>query len=132
VLRGSGAVEPIGELGTALGLFEDPDLSDTRVFLGPGDLLCMFTDGLVEARDATDLFGTDRVAMLLGQQAGSTVDEIAAQLVAAARTFHGGRDLGDDLALLLLRVRESAEAAVSRDEHETEPAPGAARRTLFP
>jgi PAS domain S-box-containing protein len=132
VLRGSGAVEPIGELGTALGLFEDPDLSDTRVFLGPGDLLCMFTDGLVEARDATDLFGTDRVATLLGQQAGSTVDEIAAQLVAAARTFHGGRDLGDDLALLLLRVRESAEAAVSRDEHETEPAPGAARRTLFP
>ena len=108
VLRGSGTVEPVGELGTALGLIADPDLFDTRVFLGPGDLLCMFTDGLVEARDATDLFGTERVGALLVEEAGSSVDQLAARLVAEARTFHGGRDLSDDLALLVLRVRESS------------------------
>ena len=79
------------------------------MFLGPGDLLCMFTDGLVEARDATDLFGTERVAALLTEEAGSSVDELAARLVAEARTFHGGRDLSDDLALLVLRVREPSE-----------------------
>jgi hypothetical protein len=36
------------------------------------------------------------------------VDQLAARLVAEARTFHGGRDLSDDLALLVLRVRESS------------------------
>jgi serine phosphatase RsbU (regulator of sigma subunit)/PAS domain-containing protein len=100
----SGRVEPIGELGTALGLIADPDLFDSRVILAPGDLMCMFTDGLVEARDGIDLFGSERVATLLTQEADSSVDEIAARLVAAARTFHGGRDLSDDLALLMLRV----------------------------
>ena len=33
----------------------------------------------------------------------------AARLVAEARTFHGGRDLSDDLALLVLRVRQPSE-----------------------
>ena len=106
-------------LGTALGLIADPDLFDTRVFLGPGDLLCMFTDGLVEARDATDLFGTERVAALLTEEAGSPVDALAARLVAEARTFHGGQDLSDDLALLVLRV------AVVRGRRTSEAADGA-------
>ena len=110
VLRAGGTVEPVGGLGTALGLIADPDLSDTRVFLGAGDLLCMFTDGLVEARGGSDLFGTDRVATLLAEQGRSSVEDIAAELVAAARTFHGGRDLTDDLALLMLRVNEDTVA----------------------
>jgi len=120
VLRADGTVEPVGELGTALGLIADPDLSDTRVLLCPGDLLCMFTDGLVEARDGSDLFGTDRVAALLAEEGQSSVDEIAAHLVAAARTFHGGRDLTDDLALLMLRVEQTAPArhTVVRGAHE--------------
>jgi hypothetical protein len=49
------------------------------------------------------------VEALLVEEAGSPVDQLAARLVAEARTFHGDRDLGDDLALLVLRVRESSE-----------------------
>jgi PAS domain S-box-containing protein len=104
LVRSTGAVEPVGALGMAIGLFDDPELHDSSLVLAPGDLLCAFTDGLVEARNGTDLFGTERVAAILGHRTDRPADDIAAELLAAARTFHGG-DLSDDLALLLIRAR---------------------------
>jgi PAS domain S-box-containing protein len=105
LLRQSGCVEPVGPLGTALGLFEDPELHDGRVVLHPGDLLCMFTDGLVEARHGTDLFGSDGVAAVLRRHACRPAGEKADELVAAARRFHRSDALADDLAILLLHAR---------------------------
>jgi PAS domain S-box-containing protein len=104
VVRGSGAVEPVGGLGTALGLLPEPDLHDCRVELDDGDLICMFTDGLVEARDGTNLFETERVAAILSQHRSESAEELAEELVEAARRFHQGHDLSDDLALLLVRA----------------------------
>jgi serine phosphatase RsbU (regulator of sigma subunit) len=104
VLRGDGTVEPVGQLGTVLGLFEEVDLSTSKVVLSPGELICLFTDGLVEARDGQDLFGSERVATLLAEHGHGPVDQLADELVAAARQFHRGRRLADDLAILILRV----------------------------
>ena len=50
--RGTARVETVGEPGTALGLVPEPDLRAHVVDLAAGDALCLFTDGLVEARDA--------------------------------------------------------------------------------
>jgi serine phosphatase RsbU (regulator of sigma subunit) len=108
VLRADGRVEPVGRLGTALGLLEDVELFDFHVVLAPGDLLCMFTDGLVEARQDNDLFGSERVAATLAAEPDATVDDLATALVLAARRFHGHHDLGDDLAVLLIRARSTA------------------------
>jgi PAS domain S-box-containing protein len=102
----TGVCEPVGKLGTALGLFDRPELHDSTLVMAPGDLLCAFTDGLIEARNGKEMFGTERVAAILGRHAHRPADEVAAELVEAARTFHGG-DLADDLALLLFRVRET-------------------------
>ena len=110
LLRGSGVVEPFGRLGTALGLFEDPELHDSTTLLAPGDLLCMFTDGLVEARRGRELFDSRRVAAILGGSVGRPVDDLAAALAAAARRFQGD-DLPDDLAILVLRAAVDRAAA---------------------
>ncbi|MEO7944355.1 MAG: PP2C family protein-serine/threonine phosphatase, partial [Marmoricola sp.] len=104
VSRRSGVVEPVGELGTALGLLEQVQLHDTFVVLEPGDLVCLFTDGLVEAMRDGDLFGPERVTGILDRLLGRSLEEIAAELVEAPRRFHGP-ELADDLAVLLLRVR---------------------------
>jgi PAS domain-containing protein len=116
VLRRDGRVEPVGELGTVLGLFERPDLRDSHLTLAPGELICLFTDGLVEARDGDEFFGSDRVATFLQEHAEQSPEDIADALVADVRRFHGG-DLVDDLALLLLRadfaVRERSSTSVS-------------------
>lgn len=102
VLRGTGAVEEVGSLGTALALFDEPELHDTSLELAAGEVLCVFTDGLVEARRGRELFGTERVADLLRQHGELPTAELADVVLDAVRAFHGGT-LVDDLAMLLIR-----------------------------
>ncbi|WP_162799331.1 histidine kinase N-terminal 7TM domain-containing protein [Nocardioides sp. 616] len=102
LLRTTGEVEEAGEAGTALAMFEEPELHDTTHDLAPGEVLCVFTDGLVEARRDGDMFGTERVAELLRKYGDLPIDELAAVVVDAVRAFHGDH-LADDLALLLVR-----------------------------
>ena len=105
--RADGSVEPVGTLGTALGLIPDPELHETKIDLQRGDLLCLFTDGLVEARRGADLFGSDRAATELVAQHGAAAQAIVNRLSRAARDFQRGQ-LTDDLAVLALSVRCSA------------------------
>lgn len=105
LVRAGGAVQPVGALGTALGLIPDADLHEVDVDLGPGDLLCLFTDGLVEARRGKELFGEARVAGVLADHRGESPEDVAQALEQAARDFRG-RQLSDDLAVLVLEVEE--------------------------
>jgi PAS domain S-box-containing protein len=104
VLRDNGTVEPAGGLGTLLGLLEEAEFVDTPIHLGTGDLICMFTDGLIEARNGNELFGADRVASILQELGSQQTDDMASELVRAARQFHGAA-LADDLALLIIRAQ---------------------------
>ena len=107
VLRTGGGrrfVEPVGLLGTATGLLDEPELHDDTTRLEPGDMICLFTDGLVEARHGAELFGSEGVErVMLGEEAGSP-EQLAGALVAAAREFHHAPWLSDDLAILVLRA----------------------------
>lgn len=99
-----GTVEPVGVLGTALGLIEEPDLHDAVVQMRPDDLLCLFTDGLIEARHGLDLFGSERAARQLEELPDASPQAAVDQLAGAARCFQQGQ-LTDDLALLAVSVR---------------------------
>ena len=103
VVVGGGAAGELGVPGTVLGLLDDPDLHDTTVVLAPGDLLCAFTDGLVESRRGPAMFEADRVETVLSRHADEPTQSVVDHLVQAVRGFHGGQ-LEDDLAVLLLRA----------------------------
>jgi serine phosphatase RsbU (regulator of sigma subunit) len=105
VLRTAGTVEPVGRLGMALGLFAEAELHDGTVELAAGEVLCLFTDGLVEARRGAEMFGAGRAGDLLAGHADAPLDDVAGTLVDAVRSFHGNESLADDLALLLIRAR---------------------------
>ena len=102
VVRADGEVEEVGTLGTALALFDDPELHDTEVQLRPGELVCLFTDGLLEARRGREQYGAERVAAVLRANRHLSADEVAGAVLDAVRAFHGD-ELGDDLALLVIR-----------------------------
>jgi PAS domain S-box-containing protein len=102
VLRQGGLVVEAGYPGTALALFDEPELHDSTHVLAPGELLCAFTDGLVEARNGRDMFGIERVAALLREYGHLPLDELAGIVTEAVRAF-SGEELADDLALLLVR-----------------------------
>ncbi len=117
VLRTTGEVEEVGTLGTALALFDEPELHDTTVHLSPGDLLCIFTDGLVEARRGREMFGGDRVAAVLHGAVDRPAAELSALLVDAVHDFHGDQ-LADDLAVLVVKNAEPQQPSPQGGERE--------------
>ncbi len=102
VLRRSGAVEPVGKLGTLLGADITPVLSDVVVELAPGELVVLYTDGVTEVRAARrELFGHQDLAALLAECAGLPADTIAQRVQDAVLDAAGGRPR-DDIAILVV------------------------------
>lgn len=101
--QADGSVRSVGEPGTALGLLDDPELLDASLCLGVGEVLCLYTDGLVEARRGRRFFGEEGAAAVLTDNDPNDLDDLARRLESAAHEFRGGH-LSDDLALLLLRA----------------------------
>jgi PAS domain S-box-containing protein len=102
--RRDGRVEHVGTPGTALGLVPDPELVEASLNLHPGDLLCLFTDGLLEARRGLELFGSERAVSLLDRLDGRPAQQVVEELAISARDFQQGQ-LADDLAVLAISVR---------------------------
>jgi serine phosphatase RsbU (regulator of sigma subunit) len=103
VQAGGGVVE-VGVPGTAIGLFEDVELVEVEVLLGPGDALVLFTDGYTEARSPEGDFDPDLLARALEAVAGAGAETIADTAEAAVLAYEGGQPR-DDMALLVVRVK---------------------------
>ncbi len=85
--------------GLPLGVVADVTYDEVRLYLHPGDRLLMMSDGVVEARQAGELFGFDRVHNLSNQSAFYIAD--------AAKAF--GQE--DDITVLTIRRLAKAMAA---------------------
>lgn len=104
LLEADGDTHFIGEPGRAIGVFEDPMLTEQETRLAPGDTLVFYTDGVIEAR-APDgaFFGEERLLCLLRSCTGLDAPTIAGRIESAVLDFqeNGSRD---DVAVLVLRV----------------------------
>jgi sigma-B regulation protein RsbU (phosphoserine phosphatase) len=78
-------------------------LEKTEVHLRPGDVLVLYTDGLVESRRDGELFGPGRLMQAISRLRAAPAEELAAELAAQAREFAGGV-VSDDIAVVVLRV----------------------------
>lgn len=108
VVRRAGWLDVRGQAGSLIGLFDEPDLADDLVGLGPGDALVLCTDGITEARNAAgEMFGEDRLTTVLLDTAGDQADTIAGRLVDECLVFAGG-GVHDDIAVLVVRVPDDA------------------------
>jgi sigma-B regulation protein RsbU (phosphoserine phosphatase) len=90
-------------LGYSADLLKFPEIELT---LEPGETLCFFTDGILEARTGTErtMFGMERIAALV--QEFTAAHSLAESTNAAKLTidrYTGSKELQDDLTLLLLR-----------------------------
>ncbi|MGH2685766.1 MAG: PP2C family protein-serine/threonine phosphatase, partial [Actinomycetota bacterium] len=103
VLRAEGEAMEVGRWGTAIGLFADTTLSDTTTALHAGDTLLLYTDGVVEARRGSELFGTERLRQTLEEIGPIGADALVRRVEQTVIDFSEG-DLRDDLALLAVQV----------------------------
>jgi sigma-B regulation protein RsbU (phosphoserine phosphatase) len=85
-------------------MFPKASWKEKEVRLAPGDLLCVYTDGVTEALDANEQeFGMDRLSKIVASD-GSPA-QLCREIFTAVDAFAEGVPQYDDQTLLLVRRR---------------------------
>jgi serine phosphatase RsbU (regulator of sigma subunit)/pSer/pThr/pTyr-binding forkhead associated (FHA) protein len=97
-------IEELPSHGLPLALFPGRPYGSSRVTLAPGDLLCLYTDGVTEASNPTgDEFGLERLKTFLCGQKGRDPVDVDAALARTLEEYAAGEPFGDDRTLLMVR-----------------------------
>lgn len=107
VYRPGEGVNPVGRAGTAIGLVDDPDVQDATVRLLPGDVLVLFTDGVIEARAPDGKQVPDDFLHAIVASHGDAGPAAVGAAVERAVLDCGGGRARDDMALLIVGIGRS-------------------------
>jgi phosphoserine phosphatase RsbU/P len=105
VLHARGGIVPMTSTGLPIGLYPDHGYTEASVPVERGDLIFFYTDGLVEAENEDgDMFGAERLQMVLTSEQGQNLDTVLARVESAARAFRGRTEPHDDATMMALRL----------------------------
>ena len=91
--------------GIPLGLMEDATYGQGQRVIAPGDLLALYTDGIVEApNDAGTEFGEERLIATLQRHRYRDLDDLVLQVLQELERWTGGGMAHDDATLVLIRA----------------------------
>jgi serine phosphatase RsbU (regulator of sigma subunit) len=91
----------LGANSTLVGVGPDVDRTERRATLDVGTTLVLYTDGLVETRDASLATGMDRLATLAESRPSASPDDLVDLLLADVQAAEQRKD---DVAILVARV----------------------------
>lgn len=104
LVKQDGTIRWLGATGPPLGLFRECSWSESVVQLDAGDLIVVYTDGIIEAGNREDeMFGTNRLADACKTHRGEKLPRLASQIELALTDFASGAPCEDDRTLVLLR-----------------------------
>jgi len=104
LLRHDGRAEELKAGGVPLGLLPAARFQSRAVTMEPGDLLCIYSDGITEASAPDDEeFGMGRLIDLLRAERERPLPELIEAIPRAVGKFSQGLPQGDDQTLVLLR-----------------------------
>jgi len=108
LLRANGEVAKLDQKNTALGIFQNMHFTDEQVQMSAGDILVIFTDGVVELTNQQgEAFGLQRVIQVIRENQQLAVAELTGKVIEATRVFSDHFGFLDDLTLVIVR-RESS------------------------
>ncbi len=107
LIRKSGAIERLESGGIPLGIEETTYVEGACTALQPGDLLLLYSDGVIETYDSEyNLYGEERLLQYLeknrSQEPNQLIDDLLDELV----EFRGPTPQSDDITLMALRIGE--------------------------
>src|SRR5436305_4924 len=104
LLRHDGSVDQLGAGGLPLGLMPAARFQSRALTLEPGDLLCIYTDGITEAESlAEEEFGMGRLIDLLRGERHRPLQELVETIPRVVGEHSQGLPQGDDQTLVLMR-----------------------------
>jgi serine phosphatase RsbU (regulator of sigma subunit) len=137
ILDHSGSVKAfLQSTGPPLGIIPDCKFPiGSTIVLEPGDLVLLFTDGVIEARAPDNtVFGSQRASDIVRVYRGDTSAQIVYNLYHAVRVFSHNRPQADDITVVVIKVRKdapSSHAALAFADHVLSgdgPAPTGSRK----
>ena len=112
--RSMGEIENLGSTGMPLGLLAHQTFAEKRFELDENDVLCLFTDGLVESKNPDEEeFGTDRLAETLVLESGSPM-HLTRAIYSAVKQHQTTSLLDDDLTYMVIERAAGGSAATGK------------------
>jgi Na+/proline symporter/serine phosphatase RsbU (regulator of sigma subunit) len=91
--------------GLIFGVRQSEKYEEKSTLLEAGDLLLLYTDGIIEAENQDrELFGTERLSKLLDAGNELTPQELIDYIMEQVRIFTGMRHFNDDVTLVVVKV----------------------------
>ena len=91
--------------GLIFGIKEDISFEQKATDLEPGDILLLYTDGIIEAENRDKVFfGIERLAKVLEECDDLNPHELIDQIMVQGRIFTGMRHFNDDVTLVVMKV----------------------------
>ncbi len=104
LLRAGSAPQELGATGVPIGLLPKGMWFTREVQIEPGDLLCVYSDGITEAAALSEEeYGGERLIELLTANHDTPLDQVRERLHAELADFVGDQPAGDDQTVVLLR-----------------------------
>ena len=95
-----------GKKGPALGLFEQAVFPNCRRSLAAGDLIMLFTDGLIEAEGANqNYFSHERLMEAVARRVHLPANAMLEEVIGEIREFCGSGGFNDDVSLIGMEVK---------------------------
>lgn len=92
--------------GPVLGVLAEPAFDEETVELSEGDTIVLFSDGVIEARDAQDReFGDDRLTSCVTACVARPASDVLKGILARVQEFCGGAPQADDITVMVARFR---------------------------
>jgi len=105
-VSGTFEVHRLDEGGPVLGVLPGATYRQTQVAVQPGDLLVVFSDGILEAANALDEeFGEERILAAVEENWAGSPTEICDAVLAKVRIFLGKELPHDDQTLMVVRLQ---------------------------
>jgi PAS domain S-box-containing protein len=94
-----GNAEPVGEFGTILGAWPEAEWPRTTLALEPGDVVVLYTDGVIDASREDERFGEHRLQEAVA--GAQSAEDAVARITAALDDFEQGEQ-ADDTAVIAI------------------------------
>jgi len=102
-----GSIEALGVTGPALGMMADMEYKQKTIHLMPGDILLLYTDGIVEAMNGKEeLFGLQRLRSSLDSAKRLSAQGIQDSILRDLKKFTEGAEQSDDITSVVIKAEE--------------------------